>query len=125
MSSSSLSSLPSSSSSLPQSLEDITTALTTLKIEISTLQTRYDALLSQLDAHVRDGILSTDDDTSFIANGFRFSHCTRRSYSFPKDHPITIKEKTLKAERELAIALGEATEKLTSYWTLRQLTDSQ
>jgi hypothetical protein len=119
MLSSSSSSLASSSSSLSQQPEDITLSLINLKTQINTLQARYDALLSQLDAHVRDGILPITDGESFIANGYRFSHCTRRSYTLPSDHPITLKEKALKAERELAIALGEATEKITHYWTLK------
>lgn len=119
MSSSSLSSLPSSSQSPSQLQEDITTTLISLKQEINTLQARYDALLSQLDAHVRDGIIPITDGESFTMHGYRFTHCTRRTYSFAPDHPITAKEKTLKAERELAIALGEATEKVTNYWTLK------
>jgi len=119
MPSSSPSSLASSSSSPSQQPEAITATLINLKTQINTLQARYDALLSQLDAHVRDGSIPITNGESFIANGYRFTHCTRRSYTLPSDHPITLKEKALKAERELAIALGEATEKLTSYWTLK------
>lgn len=121
MSSSLPSSLPSSRSSSLTSADDLLADLIALKEQITTLQARYDAKLGQLDAHVRDGILPIEDGEGLTANGYRFTHCTRRSYTFPKDHPITQSEAKLKAERELAIALGEATEKLTSYWTLRQI----
>lgn len=123
MSSSSHSSLPYSVSSSPQSVDQLTADLISLKQQITALGARYTSLLDQLTAHVRDGQTPVSSGEPFTAHGHTFTQATRRTYTLPKDHPITLREKELKAEREIAIALGEATEKITTYWTIRQLKD--
>lgn len=119
MSSSSSSSQPSSPQSSPTSAADLLTELSDLKLDIDDLKARYDALLQQLDAAYRDHEISDDD---LKTTTHRFSRQCRKSYTFAADHPVTIHEATLKAEKELAIALGEAEEKLTYFWTLRRIT---
>jgi hypothetical protein len=119
MSSSSSSSQPSSQQSSPTSALELLDELSALKVHIDDLKARYDALLQQLDAAYRDHQL-TDDDLQ--TDTHKFSRQCRKSYSFAPDHPVTIHEASLKAEKELAIALGEAEEKLTYFWTLRRVT---
>lgn len=125
MTSSSPSSSPASSpSSSAQSVDELLSSLIDIKAHISTLQARYDALIQQLDASVRDGVIPLDPNQpseGITFDGYRFTHQTRRSYTFPPDHPITRAEKRLKAEKELAIALGEATLKATTFWSVREL----
>ena len=104
-------------------MDQLTADLISLKQQITALETRYSSLLEQLTAHVRDGLIPVSSGEPFTAHGYTFTQATRRTYTLPKDHPITLKEKALKAEREIAIALGDATEKITTYWTIRQLKD--
>lgn len=123
MSSSALSSPQSQASSSPQSVDQLTADLISLKQQIQALTLQYDSLLDQLTAHVRDGLIPAQPGEPFTAHGYTFTQATRRTHAFAKDHPITLKEKALNTEKEIAIALGEATEKITTYWTLRQLKD--
>lgn len=112
-------SLPSSPSSLlsspsPFSLDDLLEELTAITREAKTLEARRQEILDALDQLVEDG--EADDKLSW--NDYTISRRTRTSYVYP-DH-ITEQREQLKASEKLAVALGEAEVKLSTFWEVRQ-----
>lgn len=98
---------------LDDTLERITTAKLAIKEWESTLQ----AALADLDALVDAGEL--DPTEPICWNDFKLTSSTRKSYTYPEH--ILKQQTALKAAQELAIALGEAETKLTTFWTIRSL----
>ena len=118
MSSSSSSSQPSSPSSLPTTVDLLLEDLVALRTKLEAAQASYDAAIEQLDAAYRDNLITDDQLTH---GSLKFSRQSRKSYSFPDDHPINKLTAKLKAEKELAIALGEAEERITYFWSVRKV----
>jgi hypothetical protein len=115
-STSSSSLLPSSPSSLP-TLDDVLERIALAK----TIAKEGDKLLKEamadLDALVDAG--EVDPTEPLIWDDLKISSSTRKSYVYP-DH-ILRQQTDLKAAQELAVALGEAETKLTTFWTVRSL----
>jgi hypothetical protein len=109
----SLPSLPSSSPTLDDTLERITTAKAAIKEWESTLQ----QALTDLDSLVDAGEVNPDEPLTW--NDFKLTSATRKSYTYPEH--IQQQQAALKQAQELAVALGEAEAKLTTYWTIRSL----
>lgn len=118
MSSSSSSSLPSSPSSLPISVDQLLDDLITLRSALEAAQASYDAAIEQLDAAYRDNRITEDQLTH---GPLKFTRQSRKTYSFPDDHPINKLTADLKTQKELAIALGEAEERISYFWTARKV----
>ena len=106
-------SLPSSSPTLDEVLERITTAKSAIKGWEASLQ---DAL-ADLDTLVDAGEVNPAQPLTW--NDYKITTSTRKSYAYP-DH-IQQQQATLKQAQELAIALGEAQTKVTTYWNIRAL----
>lgn len=118
MSSSSSSSQPSSPSSLPTTVDLLLEDLVALRTKLEAAQASYDAAIEQLDAAYRDNLITDDQLTR---GTLKFSRQSRKSYTFPDDHPINKLTADLKTQKELAIALGEAEERITYFWTVRKV----
>ena len=118
MSSSSSSSQPSSPSSLPTTVDLLLEDLVALRANLEAAQASYDAAIEQLDAAYRDNLITDDQLTR---GTLKFSRQSRKSYTFPDDHPINKLTADLKTQKELAIALGEAEERITYFWTVRKV----
>lgn len=118
MSSSSSSSQPSSPSSLPTTVDLLLADLVALRTKLEAAQASYDAAIEQLDAAYRDNLITDDQLTR---GTLKFSRQSRKSYTFPDDHPINKLTADLKTQKELAIALGEAEERITYFWTVRKV----
>lgn len=118
MSSSSSSSQPSSPSSLPTTVDLLLEDLVALRTKLEAAQASYDAAIEQLDAAYRDNLITDDQLTK---GTLKFSRQSRKSYTFPDDHPINKLTADLKTQKELAIALGEAEERITYFWTVRKV----
>jgi hypothetical protein len=107
---------PSSPSSLP-TLDDVLERIALAK----TIAKEGDKLLKEamadLDALVDAG--EVDPTEPLIWDDIKISSSTRKSYVYP-DH-ILQQQTDLKAAQELAVALGEAETKLTTFWTVRSL----
>jgi hypothetical protein len=73
--------------------------------------------MADLDALVDAG--EVDPTEPLIWDDLKISSSTRKSYVYP-DH-ILQQQTDLKAAQELAVALGEAETKLTTFWTVRSL----
>ena len=73
--------------------------------------------MADLDALVDAG--EVDPTEPLIMDDLKISSSTRKSYVYP-DH-ILQQQTDLKAAQELAVALGEAETKLTTFWTVRSL----
>jgi len=98
---------------LDDTLERITAAKAAIKQWESTLA---DAL-SDLDALVDAGEVNPAEP--LLWNDYKLTTSTRKSYVYPEH--ILQQQTDLKAAQELAVALGEAETKLTTFWTIRSL----
>lgn len=108
---------PSSSPTTDEDLDIILERITQAKQAIAQWQESLDSALDRLAQMVQDG----QAEPSLTYNDFAIKQLVRTSYSFPADHPITLQERQLKTNRELAIALGEATVKKTPYFRVTHL----
>lgn len=73
--------------------------------------------LADLDALVDAG--EVDPTEPLIWDDLKISSSSRKSYVYPEH--IIQQQTDLKAAQELAVALGEAETKLTTFWTVRSL----
>lgn len=100
----------SSSLSLEATLEE----LTELAQREKALQARRQELLDALDQLVEAG----EAEEAMEWNDFKVSRRIRTSYTYPEH--ISDQREQLKAAEKLAIALGEAEVKRSSFWEVRQ-----
>lgn len=98
---------------LDETLERITTAKAAIKQWEATLA----EALSDLDALVDAGEVNPTEPLCW--NDFKLTSSTRKSYVYPEH--ILDQQAALKSAQELAIALGEAETKLSTFWTIRSL----
>lgn len=101
-------------SSTPPSLDATLDELTSLARREKEIQARRQELLDTLDQLVEAG----QAEESITWNDCKISRRTRKSYSYP-DHILEQREQ-LKASERLSLALGEATVKLTTFWTISE-----
>lgn len=114
-----VSSLPSSQPSLPSqsllpSLDSLLDELTALTASAKEIEARRQELLDALDQLVQKG----EAEEALDWNDFKITRRSRSSYTYPQS--ITDQREQLKAAEKLAIALGEATQKITTFWEIRQ-----
>jgi hypothetical protein len=110
------SSQPSSPSSLP-TLDDTLERITIAKAAIKQWEASLQAALADLDTLVDAGEVNPDEP--LLWNDYKLTSASRKSYTYPEH--IIQQQTALKAAQELAVALGEAETKLTTYWTIRSL----
>jgi hypothetical protein len=103
---------------LPTTVDLLLEDLVALRTKLEAAQASYDAAIEQLDAAYRDNLITDDQLTR---GTLKFSRQSRKSYTFPDDHPINKLSADLKTQKELAIALGEAEERITYFWTVRKV----
>lgn len=99
---------------MPSFLDDILEELTAITSRAKQLETRRQELLDALDQMVENG----EADDKLIWNDFTITRSSRNSYIYP-DHIKTQRE-ALKEAEQLSVAMGEATLKQTTFWTVRQ-----
>jgi hypothetical protein len=104
---------PSSSPTLDDVLERISLAKTIAKEGERILK----EALADLDTLVDAG--EVDPKEPLLWDDLKISSSSRKSYVYP-DH-ILQQQTALKAAQELAVALGEAETKLTTFWTVRSI----
>lgn len=109
---SSLGSSPSPSSR--PSLEALLDELTAITARAKEIEARRQELLDALDQLVEEGEI----DERFTWNDFTISRAVRTSYAYPTH--ISEQRDALKQAEQLSVALGEATVKTTTFWTVRQ-----
>ena len=107
---------PSSPSSLP-TLDDVLERISLAKSIVKAGELTLKEALADLDALVDAG--EVDPTEPLVWDDLKISSSTRKSYVYP-DH-ILQQQTDLKAAQELAVALGEAETKLTTFWTVRSL----
>jgi hypothetical protein len=107
---------PSSPSSLP-TLDDVLERIALAKSIAKEGEKILKEAMADLDALVDAG--EVDPTEPLVWDDFKISSSTRKSYVYP-DH-ILQQQTDLKAAQELAVALGEAETKLTTFWTVRSL----
>jgi len=107
---------PSSPSSLP-TLDDVLERIALAKSIAKEGEKILKEAMADLDALVDAG--EVDPTEPLIWDDLKISSSTRKSYTYP-DH-ILQQQTDLKAAQELAVALGEAETKLTTFWTVRSL----
>ena len=98
-------------------MDDILERITLAKQSIKAWENTLQAALAELDALVDAGEINLDEP--LIWNDYKISSSARKTYVYP-DH-ILQQQTDLKAAQELAVALGEAETKLTTFWTVRSL----
>lgn len=96
------------------SLEATLDELTELAKHEKALQARRQELLDALDQLVEAG----EAEEQMEWNDFKISRRIRTSYTYPEH--ISDQREQLKAAEKLAIALGEAEVKRSSFWEVRQ-----
>lgn len=96
------------------SLEATLDELTELAKHEKALQARRQELLDALDQLVEAG----EAEEAMEWNDFKISRRIRTSYTYPEH--ISDQREQLKAAEKLAIALGEAEVKRSSFWEVRQ-----
>lgn len=96
------------------SLEATLDELTELAQHEKALQARRQELLDALDQLVEAG----EAEEQMEWNDFKISRRIRTSYTYPEH--ISDQREQLKAAEKLAIALGEAEVKRSSFWEVRQ-----
>lgn len=96
------------------SLEATLDELTELAKHEKALQARRQELLDALDELVEAG----EAEEQMEWNDFKISRRIRTSYTYPEH--ISDQREQLKAAEKLAIALGEAEVKRSSFWEVRQ-----
>ena len=101
-------------SSTPPSLDSLLEELTLLAKREKEIQARRQELLDLLDQLVEAG----EAEESLSWNDCKIARRTRKSYTYPA-HILELREQ-LKASERLSLALGEATVKLTTYWTISE-----
>ena len=101
-------------SSTPPSLDSLLEELTLLAKREKEIQARRQELLDLLDQLVEAG----EAEESLTWNDCKIARRTRKSYTYPA-HILELREQ-LKASERLSLALGEATIKLTTYWTISE-----
>jgi hypothetical protein len=99
------------------SLDDILERITIAKEAVKAWETTLKAALADLDSLVDAGVINPDEP--LIWNDYKLTSASRKSYTYPEH--IIQQQTALKAAQELAVALGEAETKLTTYWTIRSL----
>lgn len=107
--SSSLASPSLSSLSLDAILEELTVIATSAKA----LEARRQTLLDALDQLVETG--EADEQLSW--NDYTITRRVRTSYTYPPS--IIQQREQLKAAEKIAVALGDAETKLTTFWEVR------
>ena len=107
---------PSSPSSLP-TLDDVLERISLAKSIVKAGELTLKEALADLDTLVDAG--EVDPTEPLIWDDLKISSSTRKFYVYP-DH-ILQQQTDLKAAQELAVALGEAETKLTTFWTVRSL----
>jgi hypothetical protein len=88
--------------------------LTELAQHEKALQARRQTLLDALDQLVEAG----EAEEAMEWNDYKITRRIRKSYTYPEH--ISDQREQLKAAEKLAIALGEAEVKQTSFWEVRQ-----
>lgn len=101
-------------SSTAPSLDSLLEELTHLTRREKEIQARRQELLDHLDQLVETG----EAEESLTWNDCKISRRSRKSYTYPA-HILEQREQ-LKASERLSLALGEATVKLTTYWTISE-----
>ena len=101
-------------SSTALSLDSLLEELTHLTRREKEIQARRQELLDHLDQLVETG----EAEESLTWNDCKISRRSRKSYTYPA-HILEQREQ-LKASERLSLALGEATVKLTTYWTISE-----
>ena len=101
-------------SSTQPSLEPLLEELTHLARREKEIQARRQELLDLLDQLVEAG----EAEESLAWNDCKITRRSRKSYTYPA-HILELREQ-LKASERLSLALGEATVKLTTYWTISE-----
>ena len=104
---------PSSSPTLDDVLERISLAKTIAKEGERILKEALADLDTLVDAN------EVDPKEPLLWDDLKISSSSRKSYVYP-DH-ILQQQTALKAAQELAVALGEAETKLTTFWTVRSI----
>jgi hypothetical protein len=107
---------PSSPSSLP-TLDDVLERISLAKSIVKAGELTLKEALADLDTLVDAG--EVDPTEPLIWDDLKISSSTRKSYVYPNH--ILQQQTDLKAAQELAVALGEAETKLTTFWTVRSL----
>jgi hypothetical protein len=107
---------PSSPSSLP-TLDDVLERIALAKTIAKEGEKILKEAMADLDALVDAG--EVDPTEPLVWDDLKISSYTRKSYVYP-DH-ILQQQTDLKAAQELAVALGEAETKLTTFWTVRSI----
>jgi len=111
------SSLPPSSPSSLSTLDDVLERISLAKSIVKAGELTLKEALADLDTLVDAG--EVDPTEPLIWDDLKISSSTRKFYVYP-DH-ILQQQTDLKAAQELAVALGEAETKLTTFWTVRSL----
>ncbi len=101
-------------SSTALSLDATLEELTHLARREKEIQARRQELLDHLDQLVEAG----EAEESLSWNDCKITRRSRKSYTYPP-HILEQREQ-LKASERLSLALGEATVKLTTYWTISE-----
>ena len=98
-------------------LDDTLERITAAKLAIKSWESSLQEALADLDALVDAGEVNPDEPITY--NDFKLTSSTRKSYTYPQH--IQDQQAALKSAQELAVALGEAETKLTTFWTIRSL----
>jgi hypothetical protein len=98
-------------------LDDVLERISLAKSIVKAGELTLKEALADLDTLVDAG--EVDPAEPLIWDDLKISSSTRKSYVYP-DH-IFQQQTDLKAAQELAVALGEAETKLTTFWTVRSL----
>ena len=98
-------------------LDDTLERITIAKAAIKDWEASLQAALADLDTLVDAGEVNPDEP--LLWNDFKLTSASRKSYTYPEH--IIQQQTALKAAQELAVALGEAETKLTTYWTIRSI----
>ncbi len=98
-------------------LDDTLERITIAKAAIKDWEASLQAALADLDTLVDAGEVNPDEP--LLWNDYKLTSASRKSYAYPEH--IIQQQTALKAAQELAVALGEAETKLTTFWTVRSL----
>jgi len=98
-------------------LDDVLERISLAKSIVKAGELTLKEALADLDTLVDAG--EVDPTEPLIWDDLKISSSTRKSYVYP-DY-ILQQQTDLKAAQELAVALGEAETKLTTFWTVRSL----
>jgi hypothetical protein len=106
------------SSSLPSSTQPSLDARLERLIELKKLAKAIDAEIQSISDDLDQLVEAGEAEEQMVWNDCKITRRSCKSYSYPP-HILEQREQ-LKASERLSLALGEATVKLTTYWTISE-----